>query len=1158
MTKRSDTEAEQVLLDRLPPRRRSWVLSCFLVVAVAAIMWALLKLTGQEALSWVLVVVTVAMVAGAMVFGLRADRRAEILDAFIESTWRRLGWKAPHRSMVKHTSWTGGWVGFPSKLQLRYASSIDDADPGFSAMVLENAERRFGQTYRVVPRSASLWRPKRAGHLMLAQRDQEDSTRDEWEDKTERFVHQLLGASAKVATTMKDGTPATIEVEHSMGAKVAPSGYRQRLERTIFAMVPGRWRAHWDLSAERVRFELRPDLPSMVPHEPQPLPDAVDTYGRYRNFTVAVGVDEDGRHVYWEPIINAHGLVTGGTGKGKALALSTNIPTPTGSARMGDLRVGSKVLGRDGRPCTVTAVFDVASPTLYRVTLSDGQQVIADGNHQWVVSRFHHRRIPANEKRKRSIATATAREEHSQWLLAIASQYEPDEFSTWAQLGSLVLPLGAWKDETALRSALKMVDIVGRKMPAHGGFQVVPTGAALRGLAARLQQMNENVRTLEIGEEVLSTEEMLAVGIRGQGGRAEFSIKTATAWQLPEAELRIDPYVLGVWLGDGTCRKSIVTTSESDLPSLLQEFEGGGFVEHSRAAPTAPTTIEVGFVEASTGQSLHACLKQAGLQADGAKLDKRVPPEYLRSSREQRLAVLQGLMDADGGITEAGQCELTLCKSDLAADALELIRSLGIKATVKISPAQLTEADPDRPGEKRRRVTGNRHRIKFTTDIPVFRLARKSVRLPSSLRPTQTMLYIKDIEQLAREDAAYEPARCITVNSDDSTYLVEGSIPTHNTALLHTLTTALCRADFRVWILDGKRIEFLGFRDWPNVELVASRIEHQVRMLLAAHDEMERRYALIEEGKARLSDFEPLFVIIDEYATFKENATQWYSEVREKSDPTKPAVFARMANIARLGRKAAIHMVVGLQRPDVEFLGGEMRDNFGWRFSLGRLSPQGANMMWESYVIGVTLPTKTRGRGITLDARGEPVEALALYTPDPGEPLSDSQQEQIDALHPAKVTWPRKTFADPDPNLDDDDGESVPVYSDYAQLRLVSFETVQAQRSVQMVEEEAELIVSRAAAENQDEATAEVDDEDLFAEYGPVDEQRPSELQPGQLVLVDPDLDMWGVVSHEPEPDMTDSELLLIEYLDFETGEEGGISVALSERVQYRVPKEES
>lgn len=36
-----------------------------------------------------------------------------------------------------------------------------------------------------------------------------------------------------------------------------------------------------------------------------------------------------------------------------------------------------------------------------------------------------------------------------------------------------------------------------------------------------------------------------------------------------------------------------------------------------------------------------------------------------------------------------------------------------------------------------------------------------------------------------------------------------------------------------------------------------------------------------------------------------------------------------------------------LQRPDAEFLTGEVRDNFSARTSMGRLSPQGAMMMWE-------------------------------------------------------------------------------------------------------------------------------------------------------------------------------------------------------------------
>ena len=54
-----------------------------------------------------------------------------------------------------------------------------------------------------------------------------------------------------------------------------------------------------------------------------------------------------------------HVLVSGVSGAGKALALSTKIPTPTGYTPIGDLEVGDTVFGRDGKPCTVTEVFDV-------------------------------------------------------------------------------------------------------------------------------------------------------------------------------------------------------------------------------------------------------------------------------------------------------------------------------------------------------------------------------------------------------------------------------------------------------------------------------------------------------------------------------------------------------------------------------------------------------------------------------------------------------------------------------------------------------------------------------------------------------------------------------------------------------------------------------
>lgn len=78
-------------------------------------------------------------------------------------------------------------------------------------------------------------------------------------------------------------------------------------------------------------------------------------------------------------------VVAARPGVGKALELSTPIPTPAGMTTMGELKVGDLVLGRDGLPTTVTAATDVMYDRVcYRVKFSDGETVIADAEHLWV------------------------------------------------------------------------------------------------------------------------------------------------------------------------------------------------------------------------------------------------------------------------------------------------------------------------------------------------------------------------------------------------------------------------------------------------------------------------------------------------------------------------------------------------------------------------------------------------------------------------------------------------------------------------------------------------------------------------------------------------------------------------------------------------------
>jgi len=416
--------------------------------------------------------------------------------------------------------------------------------------------------------------------------------------------------------------------------------------------------------------------------------------------------------------------------------------------------------------------------------------------------------------------------------------------------------------------------------------------------------------------------------------------------------------------------------------------------------------------------------------------------------------------------------------------------------------------------------------------------------------------------------------------------LVIGGTGSGKTSFEHTLLTRLAGAQWRIWILDGKRIEFVGFKDWPNVELVASRIEHQVRMLHAAHELMERRYSQIENGTARVEEFDPLILIIDEYATFKARVIRWYASVKPKGAPAKPPVLDLLSDLARLARSAKIHLVLGIQRPDAEILGGEMRDNYGARLSLGRLSPQGAVMMWDSPAIGVAVPRNKPGRGYTLNENSLPVEVQTFYTPDPSKLDKNGDQEEwalLEELRPKFTSYPRKMITDPDPlTLGDDTIE--PDYYAYASARIVEWrEGLGADLDDDDEPEPEHELVSAAspalpsnvvalgarrrrptpapirfeASDEEEEEEAPLDgdlDGATMRGYGEIQEGTADQIAEGDLLLTDPSLGLWGVVE-SVEPDILDPDSFTIDFRELNTGASELITITDSEVITYRNPE---
>jgi len=399
--------------------------------------------------------------------------------------------------------------------------------------------------------------------------------------------------------------------------------------------------------------------------------------------------------------------------------------------------------------------------------------------------------------------------------------------------------------------------------------------------------------------------------------------------------------------------------------------------------------------------------------------------------------------------------------------------------------------------------------------------------------------------------------------------LVCGKTGTGKTVTITGVVMEAAYRGWRVWICDPKTVEFIGLRRWPNVQLVATAIEHMVVVILKAQQEMERRYSLVESELAEDDEFEPLVLVLDEYRDFVGMVTAWWARIKVKGMPTKCPVFEAVSSLARKGRTARIHVIMGTQRPDAEFLSGEMRDNFASRMSLGGLSPQGAMMMWEAAYIGVSIPRGVPGRGTAVDDDERPVEVQGYWTPDPRRAEKKANAEDLAVLErlrpeepahrPLKVSLADELLydLDADPGKDDpapnwwaaiQEAQLVPALDFELSPKASTWElTKRLTGTTPVVEASAEL------ADDDPETIDGGDGADELDEDFDVEQDVPARrVRPGDRLLVEPALDLWAVVEFA-EPDIDDEDLVCIDWRG-DTDEAGSTSLPISELVSIRRP----
>lgn len=279
---------------------------------------------------------------------------------------------------------------------------------------------------------------------------------------------------------------------------------------------------------------------------------------------------------------------------------------------------------------------------------------------------------------------------------------------------------------------------------------------------------------------VLETKEMIGNLRAAHYHRYELPLLSAPV-VFESKPVPMDPYALGLLLGDGCFSCTATPTFATNDPELAESLERlipGITARQKTAVDYVLNRITTPGEVITIENPVTGVMRALGLS--GKKSDtKFVPADYLFNSADVRLAVLQGLLDTDGGpVTQEGRtCRIqyTTISDQMRDDVAFIVESLG-----GVVYARTRKAEGRKPGMARGREVHHRSDahtldIRLPAGVVPFRLSRKVAKYDAT-GGGRPMRFIDRIEPAGTEEAV-----CISVAAEDSLYVTEDFLLTHNT-----------------------------------------------------------------------------------------------------------------------------------------------------------------------------------------------------------------------------------------------------------------------------------------------------------------------------------------------------------------------------------------
>ena len=272
--------------------------------------------------------------------------------------------------------------------------------------------------------------------------------------------------------------------------------------------------------------------------------------------------------------------------------------------------------------------------------------------------------------------------------------------------------------------------------------------------------------------------------IQGSPGKEYYPYKVPALNPLKfdSTAIDIDPYVLGVLIGDGCLSSSQIFFSSDDefiveeMRSRLPDYE----IKKSK------TPFQ--YVILSKNRQIHELgrkLKKYGLRVKSE--NKFIPEIFKHATIEDRFELVRGLMDTDGSCTK-GASIFTNTSEALIDDLAYVLRSLGIRCKKSKEIAGRLNVDFNNGHFS---DTKPHWELCITTEEDIFKLPRKLEKIRKDRQYNFNGIGIKAVRNLGYK----EKQRCIVVDHENSLYITKDFIPTHNSFKLGAM---MCRNYYHI------------------------------------------------------------------------------------------------------------------------------------------------------------------------------------------------------------------------------------------------------------------------------------------------------------------------------------------------------------------------